>query len=94
MPLAVVVFVWVQVVMAANDRYNEDRHCRARHGVVAVRVPAGDVVYARAHGWPGVLVRADAVGFAPAYDHSVVGRRVTRLARGWCSWQRLRLVAR
>jgi hypothetical protein len=92
--LVAAVCVWAWVVGAANDRTNEDRRCHASQGVIAVRVPAADVAYARANGWPRVLERDDAVGFVPAYDHSPAGDRVTRLAHRWCSWQRFRLVAR
>lgn len=88
------VCVWAWVVGAANNRANEDRHCHTVPGVALVRVPAGTVRYAHAQGWPRVLERDDAVGFAPAYDHSPVGDRVTALAHRYCSWQRIRLVAR
>jgi hypothetical protein len=88
------VCLWAWVVGAANNRANEDRHCRTVAGVALVGVPAGTVRYAHAQGWPRVLERDDAIGFAPAYDHSATGERVTALAHRYCSWQRIRLVAR
>jgi hypothetical protein len=92
--IGLIAFAWVGAVLAANKRTNEDRHCHTVPGVAVVRVPAGTVRYAHAQGWPRVLERDDAIGFAPAYDHSPTGDRVTGLAHRYCSWQRIRLVAR
>lgn len=92
--LAVVVGAWAYAVTTAWRVSAEARRCDHPAGVSRVVVPRSSVSYARANGWPRVIVQGDRVGSPVDYDHGPEASRVRAAVVRLCDGVRYRLVAR
>jgi hypothetical protein len=92
--IAVVVGAWAYAVTSAWRVSAAARHCDHLVGVARVVVPRSSVVYARANGWPRVIVQGDRLGSPVDYDHGPEAARVRAAVVRLCDGARYRLVAR
>jgi hypothetical protein len=93
--VAMIAFVWAfSVIGAVAVMHHEQQGCDRPPGIGRVLVPRSSVTYARANGWPRVLVVGDRFGGPVLYDHSREASRVRAGAARFCDGVRYRIVAR